>query len=56
MRTNLVAEFISPTKGTLSVLWWVWQKSPYRDGSFRNLGVPYLGVLIIRILLFGVLY
>ena len=25
-------------------------------GSFRKLGVPYLGVLIIRILLFGVLY
>ena len=25
------------------------------DRSFRKLGVPYLGVLIIRILLFGVL-
>ena len=25
-------------------------------GSFRQLGVPYLGVLIIRILLFRVLY
>ena len=28
--------------------------SPY--GSFRKLGVPYFGVLIIRILLFRVLY
>ena len=27
-----------------------------RVGSFRNLGVPYFGVLIIRILLFRVLY
>ena len=27
-----------------------------RDGSFRKLGVPYFGVLIIRILLFMVLY
>ena len=27
-----------------------------RNGSFRKLGVPYLGVLIIRILLFRVLY
>ena len=26
------------------------------NGSFRKLGVPYLGVLIIRILLFRVLY
>ena len=26
------------------------------SGSFRKLGVPYLGVLIIRILLFRVLY
>ena len=25
-------------------------------GSFRKLGVPYLGFLVIRILLFGVLY
>ena len=25
-------------------------------GSFRKLGVPYLGVLIVRILLFRVLY
>ena len=25
-------------------------------GGFRNLGVPYFGVLIIRILLFGVLH
>ena len=25
-------------------------------GSFRNLGVPYFGVLMIRILLFRVLY
>ena len=29
---------------------------PSRFGSFRKLGVPYLGVLIIRILLFRVLY
>ena len=29
-------------------------KGPH--GSFRNLGVPYFGVLIIRILLFRVLY
>ena len=27
-----------------------------RIGSFRKLGVPFLGVLIIRILLFRVLY
>ena len=27
-----------------------------KNGSFRKLGVPYFGVLIIRILLFGVLY
>ena len=27
-----------------------------KDGSFRKLGVPYFGVLIIRILLFRVLY
>ena len=26
------------------------------DGSFRKLGVPYFGVLISRIILFGVLY
>ena len=26
------------------------------EGSFRKLGVPYSGVLIIRILLFKVLY
>ena len=26
------------------------------DGSFRKLGVPYFGVLIIKILLFRVLY
>ena len=25
-------------------------------GSFRKLGVPHIGVLIIRILLFGVVY
>ena len=25
-------------------------------GSFRKLGVPYFGVLIVRILLFSVLY
>ena len=29
---------------------------PHHHGSFRKLGVPYLGVLIIRILLFRVLY
>ena len=29
-------------------------QKPY--GSFRKLGVPYVGVLIIRILLFRVLY
>ena len=28
----------------------------YGCGSFRKLGIPYFGVLIIRILLFGVLY
>ena len=27
-----------------------------RFGSFRNLGVPYFGVLILRILLFRVLF
>ena len=31
-----------------------WQKA--ECGSFRKLGVPYLGVLVIRILLFRVLY
>ena len=30
--------------------------NPRRDGSFGKLGVPYFGVLIIRILLFRVLY
>ena len=28
----------------------------FGSGSFRKLGVPYFGVLIIRILLFRVLY
>ena len=28
----------------------------FRYGSFRKLGVPYFGILIIRILLFRVLY
>ena len=31
-------------------------KVHHLSGSFRKLGVPYLGVLIIRILLFRVLY
>ena len=30
--------------------------TPTQNGSFRKLGVPYFGVLIIRILLFRVLY
>ena len=32
------------------------QLKSLRYGSFRNVGVPYFGVLIIRILLFRVLY
>ena len=28
----------------------------YPNGSFRKLGVPYFGVLVIRILIFRVLY
>ena len=35
-----------------AMMWWLWASC----GSFRKLGVPYFGVLIIRILLFGVLY
>ena len=31
-------------------------RPPNPSGSFRKLGVPYFGVLIIRILLFRVLY
>ena len=43
--------------GTPKPRFWVMQDlyhQPYE--SFRNLGVPYFGVLIIRILLFRVLY
>ena len=36
-----------PLKGSIRV-WTVW--------SFRNLGVPYFGVLMLRILLFRALY
>ena len=32
------------------------QPGRHSSGSFRELGVPYFGVLIIRILLFRVLY
>ena len=28
----------------------------FRSGSFRKLGLPYIGVLVTRILLFRVLY
>ena len=63
---TLVAEFISPRKSILSVVWWVIlsPKSVSAStqllryilsyGSFRKLGVPYFGILIIRILLFRV--
>ena len=43
--TLSLAQFFEPTIGT---------KTPY--GSFRKLGVPYIGVLIIRILPFRILY
>ena len=43
------------TSGTKSRVSQV-QSSATPNGSFRKLGVPYFGVLIIRILLFRVLY
>ena len=39
-----------------SVTFWTFAAWPVENGIFRNLGVPYFGVLTMRILLFRVLY